>query len=413
VTEGTALLGEIARTALDAAVPGFADSAVVFVLENLLRDGTPAASGRGRDSSGDLTARRILTRFPGRGRERGLFPLGEAVALSVGSPYAQCVCDGKPVPFTWPDAQTLDQAGPGGRAVFSRYDSFLAVPMNSPGGAAAGLIALARAAGRPPFGDSDIDRIMRLAALAGTGIASTISLDRHQSVSGSLQRGLLAGEPPRPDRLDVAGQCLPAHGHLVGGDWYDLIPLQGQRTGIIIGDVLGHGPGAAAVMAQLRAAARALAQLDPQPADLLRRMDRLTATLPGMQMATCVYAVIDPGWQSATLSTAGHLPPVLALPGRNARPLDIPGGQSLGIGPADYGQAYAKLPPGAILALYTDGLVETRTRSYDQGITTLQDELSRADGPLDATCDTIINALARHPEDDATLILARIPRPGP
>ena len=408
MTEGTDPLAEIARMALDAVIPGLADAAVVFVTENLLWDG-PTASIRPaeHDDSGQLAVRRILTWFPDREQNPSVFPPGEAVALAADSPYAQCLRDGKPVVFSQPDGQMLDQVGPGGRAVFSRYTSFLAVPMTS-GSTTAGLIALARAPGRDPFADGDIDGITRLAALAGTGITSTVDMERHQSVSSALRRGLLAGKPPQPDRLDVAGRCLPAHGHLIGGDWYDLVPLPGGRTGVIVGDVMGHGPEAAAVMAQLRAAARTLAQLDLKPAELLGRLDRLTATLPGMPLATCVYAVIDPGWQSGILSAAGHLPPVLALPERGVRTLDIPGGPSVGIGPSDYGQTYVKLRPGAILALYTDGLVETRTRSYDQGITALQAGLSRADGPLDATCDTLISTLARYPEDDVTLILARI-----
>ncbi|HEX6453583.1 MAG TPA: PP2C family protein-serine/threonine phosphatase [Trebonia sp.] len=137
--------------------------------------------------------------------------------------------------------------------------------------------------------------------------------------------------------------------------------------------------------------------------------DRLIPTLRPTPLATCAYAIIDPAGQSCTLSGAGHLPAVLALPDGTTRTLDLPSGQSLGIGPANYGQARIKLPPGAVVALYTDGLVETRTRSFDQGISVLRAELARARGPLDASCNVLIDSLARHPEDDVTLILARIP----
>jgi serine phosphatase RsbU (regulator of sigma subunit) len=176
---------------------------------------------------------------------------------------------------------------------------------------------------------------------------------------------------------------------------------------------MGHGPEAAAVMAQLRAAAHVLAQLDLEPSEVLRRLDRLIATLRGMPLATCVYVVIDPGRQNATLAAAGHLPPVLALPDGTARTLDLPSGQSLGIGLSGYGQARIKFPPGAVIALYTDGLVETRTRPFDQGISALRAELDQARGPLQATRDAIIQSLANHPEDDITLILARIPAASP
>ncbi|MGH3165794.1 MAG: PP2C family protein-serine/threonine phosphatase [Trebonia sp.] len=402
-------LTEIAGMTLDAVVPGFADAAVVFAVEHLLRDGDPVSAGSGeRESSGQVTARRMANRFADDRHDPAAFPPGEAVVLAAGSPYAQCVNDGKPVVFARPDGRTLDRAGPGGRAAFSRYASFLTVPMST-GGTAAGLIALARAPGRAAFGDSDITDIARLAAFAGVSIARVVTLTRHRSITSALQRGLLAAEPARPDHLDVAGRCLPAEGNLVGGDWYDIISLPGDRSGIVVGDVMGHGPEAAAIMAQLRAAAHALAQTDPEPAELLGHLNRLIMTLPGMPLATCAYAVIDPARHSCTLAEAGHLPPVLARPGGAIRTLHLPSGPSLGVGPADYGQARIKLPPGAVVAFYTDGLVETRTRSFHQGITALQAELTRADDPLDATCDRIISSLARYPEDDITLILARIP----
>jgi stage II sporulation SpoE-like protein len=402
-------LAEITGITLDAVVPGIADAAVVFAAEHLLCGSNPASIRPLRpDASGQVTVRRAGIRFDRDGPDPAIFAPGEAVAFAAGSPYARCMNDGKPVPFTRPDDRTLDRAGPDGRAAFSRYASFLAVPMDADG-AATGLIALARGPARPAFGDSDIDGITRLASYAGTSIASVMLLDRHQSIADALQRGLLAAEPAQPEHLDVAGRCLPTDGHLIGGDWYDIIPLPRGRTGIVVGDVMGHGPEAAAIMAQLRAAAHVLAQLDPEPAELLRHLDRLIPTLRPTPLATCVYAIIDPAGQSCTLAAAGHLPAVLALPGGTTRTLDLPSGQSLGIGPADYGQARIKLPPGAVIALYTDGLVETRTRSFDQGISVLRSELARARGPLDAMCDVLIDSLARHPEDDVTLILARIP----
>jgi serine phosphatase RsbU (regulator of sigma subunit) len=195
----------------------------------------------------------------------------------------------------------------------------------------------------------------------------------------------------------------------MGGDWYDLIQLPGGRTGIVVGDVMGHGPEAAAVMAQLRAAAHALADLDLAPAELLQRLNRLASTLYRITLATCVYAVIDPEGQSCTLAGAGHLPPVLALPDGSTRVPELPAGQSLGLGTAVYGQARIKLPPGAILALYTDGLVETRTRSYDHGILALRSVLSRERGHLESICDALVRSLAERYEDDITVVLARIP----
>lgn len=417
-------LGSLTRMTLDAVVPGFADAAVVLGAENLLRGGDPAGTrtaggpghgpGHGPGSGslpGQETVRRLGIRFTGGQEEPGAFPPGEVVVLAAGSPYARCMSDGEAALFTRPGSRAVEHLGPRGRKALSRYVSFLAVPMKS-GAAVTGIIALARAPGRPPFGDGDIAGITYLASCAGAGITGVVTMARHRSVAGALQRGLQAAAPSRPEHLEVAGRSLPAAGHLVGGDWYDVIPLPAGRTGLVIGDVMGHGPEAAAAMAQLRAAAHALAQLDLEPAELLGQLDRLIMTLHGAPLATCVYAVIDPGGRSCTVAAAGHLPPVLAFADGRTRLLDMPAGQSLGIGPAAYGQARIKLPAGAVLALYTDGLVETRSRSFGQGISVLRAELARGQEPLAARCDALIDALARHPDDDITLVLVRIP-PGP
>lgn len=405
-------LADIIRMALDAVVPGFADAAAVFTTEHLLRDGEPA--GVSPDTSGQVAVRRAGARFDDDGEGTAALPVpGDAMVFPPGSPYGRCTADGKPVTYTEPDPWTLEAIGPGGRAVLGRYTSFLAAPM-SVGAGVAGFIVLSRVPGRPPFSGGDIDSVAGFAVAAGAGIAGALALRRHQSVAGALQRGLLAAEPGELEHIEVTGRCLPAKGHLVGGDWYDIVALPDGRAGIVVGDVMGHGPEAAAVMAQLRAAANVLARLDLEPAEVLRRLNGLIATLSGMPLATCACAVIDPRGRNAVYAAAGHLPPVLALPdGGGVRILDLPSGQSLGIGPAGYGQARIKLPPGATLAMYTDGLVETRTRSFGEGIAALTAELGRARGPLHETRDAIIRALARGPEDDVTLVLARVPPPRP
>jgi serine phosphatase RsbU (regulator of sigma subunit) len=172
---------------------------------------------------------------------------------------------------------------------------------------------------------------------------------------------------------------------------------------------MGHGPHAATVMTRLSAAAYALADLDLPPAEVMRQLNRTALALPQDTLLTCAYAVIDPASQSCTIATAGHLPPVLVMPDGTTRVPGIPGGQSLGVTPASYGQARIKLRPGTILALYTDGLVETRTRPFDQGILALQSALARRQPDLDATCEELITSLGASREDDITIVLARIP----
>ncbi|HET9973052.1 MAG TPA: GAF domain-containing SpoIIE family protein phosphatase [Streptosporangiaceae bacterium] len=405
-------LAEITRLTLDASVPGFAGGASVFALEHLLKEGEPAgppAAGQGIQ----VVARRLGTKFarPGRRMPGGAFPPGEVIAFAADSPLARCVSSGRAVRFSEVDRQVMERLGPVDREVLAGYTAFLAVPMTARD-TVTGILVLVRAPGVPAFSERDAAAATRLGAQAGTGILNALALIRQRSIADALQRGLLAAEPAVPPGLEIAGRCLPAAGHVIGGDWYDVIPLPGNRTGLVVGDVMGHGPEAAAVMAQLRTTAHALADLDLAPADLLQRLNRVTMTLQRITLATCAYAIIDADSHTCTLAGAGHLPPILALPDGTTRVPELPAGQSLGIGPASYGQARIKLPPGAILTLYTDGLVESRTRSFDQGILALRSVLARQHGNLEAIGEALIASLAGRCEDDITVILARIPADG-
>src|SRR6266567_3832809 len=160
-------------------------------------------------------------------------------------------------------------------------------------------------------------------------------------------------------------------------------------------------------------AAHALGDLDLPPAEVLRRLDRTTAALGIVTFATCIYAVIDPASHSCVVARAGHLPPVIARPDGTTSAPDLPSGLPIGLGTAIYGQLTLPLPPGAVLALYTDGLVDTRTRSSDEGVRELRSVLGSQAGSLDAACDHLLQSLAPRREDDTTVVLARIPPGGP
>ncbi len=406
----TADPARMAARILDVVVPGFAAAAAVYALEQLL--GGDPAQQMTTGGPARLIVRRLATRSaadcqPAFGTA---FPPGEVLALAPDSPSAQCLRDGTPVIFARP-RRTPQPASAEARTIPDRYTSFLAAPMITRG-TAIGVLVLARGPGAPPFHGTDRKGAADLAGRAGTAIADSLALMRHRSVAEAVGPPRPAVTRVVPGQLEIAGRCMPATGFDVGGDWYDIITLPGGRTGLIAGDVMGHGPQAATVMTRLSAAAYALADLDLPPSEVLRQLNRTALAFPQDTLATCAYAVIDPASQSCAIATAGHLPPVLAMPDGTTRVPGMPGGQSLGVAPADYGQAHIRFRPGTILALYTDGLVETRTRPFDQGILALRSALARQHRDLDATCEELITALGESREDDITVVLARIP-PGP
>ncbi|MBV9448923.1 MAG: serine/threonine-protein phosphatase [Streptosporangiaceae bacterium] len=393
----------LARLIVEAIVPGFADAAGVFVLEQTLTGG-PAD----QPADTEIVVRRLATILTVAGCPipGAVLPSAEVIAFAADSPYARCVHRRAPVIFSQPGSQTIQRVTRGARMALARYASFLAAPLIAQD-KVLGYLVLGRSAGQRPFGDDDAATAADLAARAGTGIASSLAPLRPQPAVMPRPNGRAIARAAA-SRLEIAGRCLPAAGYDVGGDWYDILSLPGERTGLIVGDVMGHGPDAAELMTKLSGAAYAIAGLDLPPADVLRQLNRVALALPYPTLVTCAYAVIEPDSQSCTIATAGHLPPVLAMPGGTTRIPDLPAGQSLGVGSASYGQARIKLPPGAILAMYTDGLVETRTRPYDHGIRALRSLLARGHEHLDATCEQLITALSERNEDDITVVLARI-----
>jgi hypothetical protein len=334
------------------------------------------------------------------------FPAGEVIAWAEDSAWARCVRDRAVRIFATPDDRTLEVVNPQAREVLAGYGSFLVTPMPADSGTA-GLLIFARAAGAPGFGDGDVPVGVTLAGRAGTSVATSLALIRQHWTVGQPGPG-----QPRPalrplSGLQVAARCLPAAGYEIGGDWYDIVPLPSGRTGLIVGDVMGHGAEAAVGMTQLSAAAHVLADLNLTPAEFMRQLNRTALALSGSTFATCAYAVIDPASATCVIATAGHLPPVLMLPSGVTHVPDLPGGQSLGISSTSYGQAQIEFPPGGILALYTDGLVENRTRPFDQGIVALRAILSGTGENLDAACDVLVRTLGQPREDDTTIVLAR------
>ena len=226
---------------------------------------------------------------------------------------------------------------------------------------------------------------------------------------------------------------LPARqrGHSeVGGDWFDVIELPGHRTALVVGDVMGRGLRAAVAMGELRTAVRTLALLDLEPAEVLSALDEIArglgtpggvqqatraarrprdADLSEVYLATCVYAVYDSVTRRCTFANAGHLPPVLVEPGEAALMLDVPPGMPLGVGGEPFEEVEVELPEGALLALYTDGLVESRDHPLDEGLQAFVGALTDPSTPLEDVCDHVLNTLdTHHGEDDIALLMARV-----
>jgi PAS domain S-box-containing protein len=259
----------------------------------------------------------------------------------------------------------------------------------------------------------DITR-QRAAELALAQAAAERDAAAHEHrIADELQRSLL---PPRAfdqERLTVATYYRAgAEGTRVGGDWYDVIDLPRDRTALVIGDVMGRGVRAAAVMGQLRAAVRAYARLDLAPAEILTHLDAVVQDLDADQIVTCVYAVYDPTAATLSYANAGHLPPVLAAPGAPATPLPDGGGPPLGAGGATIVEGHVALPPGAVLALYTDGLVERRDEDITTGIDQLATALGAAAGRGTGVAELpelLAATLAPEgPGDDVAILVARV-----
>jgi anti-sigma regulatory factor (Ser/Thr protein kinase) len=246
--------------------------------------------------------------------------------------------------------------------------------------------------------------------LAGAVAAREVAAREH-GIADELQRSLLPERTFEPEHLDVATYYQAGvEGTQVGGDWHDVIELGAGRTALVMGDVMGRGVRAAAVMGQLRSAVRAYARLDLPPADLLEFLDGVVRELGEDQIVTCLYATYDPADRCLTWANAGHLPPLLADHGEPGRPLTDATGAPLGSGPMTLTEAQVELPAGALVALYTDGLVERRDRDIDNGIAELAGELTRLPALVEKAPATLVDALLPDgPEDDVAVLLARVP----
>jgi serine phosphatase RsbU (regulator of sigma subunit) len=275
-------------------------------------------------------------------------------------------------------------------------------------------IGLARLDGRS-YREDEQDLIEELAHRAAVAVRNAQQYEHERRTAVTLQRCLLPQRLPRIPGLAFAWRYLPGSaGSLVGGDWYDVLPLDDGRVALVIGDVMGHGIHAAATMGQLRATARAYATADPSPRAVLTLLDAAVSRLEQGRITTAAFAVLDPASRRLTLASAGHLPPLLIPPHGQPSYVPVDPGPPLSAGFPEYTEIEMTLEGGSTLLFFTDGLVEDRSRPVDEGMRLLQAHVRATPSPAEirdpeALCDGALAALGRtsgHEDDTALLAVA-------
>lgn len=405
-----------ARELLDVVVPGFCDLATVDLYQGLLAgDETPPGLADGSAELRRVAFASAVSDAPFAG---GQEPVG------VGAVHH--------FPFNSPCADALRTARPQFVPAEDNgaIQSTLAVPMVAHD-TVVGLAQFSRTKGSEPFGERDRSLAWELAARAAVCIDNARLYRREHERALILQRSLLPPGDPEASGLDIACRYLPGNAATeVGGDWFDVIELPGNRTALVVGDVMGRGLRAAVAMGELRTAVRTLALLDLEPAEVLSALDEIArglgtpggvqqatraarqprdADLAEVYLATCIYAVYDSVTRRCTFANAGHLPPVLVEPGEDALMLDVPPGMPLGVGGEPFEEVEVELPEGSLLALYTDGLVESRDHPLDEGLQAFVGALRDPSPQLEDVCDHVLSTLdTHHGEDDIALLMARV-----
>ncbi|MGW6828434.1 sodium/proline symporter PutP [Streptomyces massasporeus] len=421
---------EVTRTAqelADEAVPAVAEFVAVDLLDSVMRGEEPAPGPV------DLTPviRRAGQRSVREGCPEATLAVGETVRRAPLSPVTRSLLESrtrveKVLDLSHSAWVTEDESL--GRSLRDfGFRSLIVVPVRARG-VTLGVATFARTARTGPFEDDDVRLAEELVSRAAVCVDNARRFTRERAAARSMQRYLLPQDLQGGSALEVASWYLPADAPSgVGGDWFDVIPLSGARVALVVGDVVGHGMNAAATMGRLRTAVRTLADLDLPPAELLAHLDDLVIGHLGAYDskepatagdesagaaflgATCLYAVYDPVARACTLARAGHLPPMIVRPDGRAEILDLPAGPPLGLGYLPFESTEVELAEGTLLALFTDGLIETYDRDVDAGLSRLGEALAvrGSDDPRAIGQGAVDALLTGPPSDDVALLLAR------
>ena len=257
------------------------------------------------------------------------------------------------------------------------------------------------------FSAADADLLQVVAdRVAGATQARQAAIER--AAASLLERSLIPARLPNCPGLELSARYVSAQGRAVGGDWYDLFTLPSGQLWIVVGDVAGHGLHAAVVMGRVRSALRAYTLLDVTPERVLELVDQKVTHFEIGTHATVAIAMTEPPFDTLHLAIAGHPPPVFAVPGQPSVLATVDVGPPLGTTPglARSSTTHA-LPAGAVVAFYTDGLIERRGENLDAGFQRLRDAVSPGDP--DTVARDVMRSLVADttPEDDIALVVIR------
>ncbi|WP_336049797.1 SpoIIE family protein phosphatase [Streptomyces sp. CA2R101] len=384
-----------------ACVPGFAEAVEVDLLESAAQPTADSFGARAAESGEQLAAPPgplfhplNLTSGTSRPRPEDELPQPRPTLRAA----AQCVSSAQPVAF--------ETAKKDGSALHGMAVPLLAV------GRMIGAVTFLRQV--DAFSSEDTLLAREIAARTATAIDNALLYRRERLAALALQRHLLPTQLPSEKWFQLAYRYRPAEDDsLAGGDWYDAVTLPGGRIGLGIGDVIGHGVGAAAAMGCYRSSVHALLAVGLPPGQLLTRLDGLFAGIDGELAATCTCVVYDGGVGRCRVALAGHPPPLLVMPDGSVAVLGCEPGPPVGMGLHDvYADEEYPVPPGSLIVLYTDGMIEDRKAvlDLDQGIALLSRAVRDPKAPLDEICDAMTAVRPASSADDAALLVARLGR---
>ncbi|WP_329453990.1 SpoIIE family protein phosphatase [Streptomyces sp. NBC_01497] len=404
------------RQLTDVAVPDFADTAMVDVLDTVVRGNEPPLGPLFGDEPMQRTAFKSATDLA------QVYALGDTSKFPYPTPYTQSLNDLEPRLITLDETTSWLAADPErGRALREAGVHGMIVAPVVLRGAVLGIAGFYRSTRPAPFTADDLVLAGELAAFTAVCLDNARRFTREHTIALTLQRHLL----PQGHASQGAAEVVHFHrpGEVSGG-WFDAIPLSSARLALTVGDVAGRGIHAATTMGQLRAAINALAALDLEPDELLARLNdtvtRLAAERSALPLAdpmrnepltaACTYVVYDPTTGDCTIACADHPPPVYIRPNGTSENPEVPRGPSLGDEHEPFAAAHMRLPAGSILALYNDGLLKAYGgTSLETAQDRLRQVLSHPDRSLNELRDDAVYSVqaAPRPEDEAVLLLAR------